>query len=62
MNPDNARILRITAAAGTGLADAYSPDTLIGPHVTLIALKEKQFTTHRALFLHAAWLVQASAH
>ena len=44
------------------LADAYSPDTLIGPHVILIALKEKQFTTHRALFLHAAWLVQASAH
>ena len=24
MNPDNARILRITAAAGTELADAYS--------------------------------------
>ena len=62
MNPDNARILRITAAAGTELADAYSPGTLIGPHVTLIAPKEKKFTTHRALFLHAAWLVQASAH
>ena len=27
MNPDNARILRITAAAGTELADAYSPGT-----------------------------------
>ena len=24
INPDNARILRITAAAGTELADAYS--------------------------------------
>ena len=28
MNPDNARILRITAAAGTELADAYSHGTL----------------------------------
>ena len=28
MNPDNARILRITAAAGTELADAYSFGTL----------------------------------
>ena len=30
MNPDNARIPRITAAAGTELADAYSLCTLIG--------------------------------
>ena len=30
MNPDKARILRITAAAGTELADAYSARTLIG--------------------------------
>ena len=62
MNPDNARILRITAAAGTELADAYSYGTLIRPRVTLIAPVQKQFTTRRALFLHAAWLVQASAH
>ena len=62
MNPDNARILRITAAAGTELADAYSYGTLIGPLVALIAPVQKQFTTRRALFLHAAWLVQASAH
>ena len=27
MNPDNARIPRITAAAGTELADAYSSST-----------------------------------
>ena len=27
INPDNARILRITAAAGTELADAFSPGT-----------------------------------
>ena len=62
MNPDNARIPRITAAAGTELADAYSPHTLIGPLVDLIALRLKKFTTRRALVLHAAWLVQASAH
>ena len=62
MNPDNARILRITAAAGTELADAYSNDTLIGPRVNLIALTQKRFTTHRAVLPHAAWLVQASAH
>ena len=37
MNPDNARIPRITAAAGTELADAYSPRTLVGPPVALIA-------------------------
>ena len=62
MNPDNARIPRLTAAAGTELADAYSTHTLIGSHETLIALRLKKFTTHRALVLHAAWLVQASAH
>ncbi len=28
VTPDNARILRITAAAGTELADAFSPGTL----------------------------------
>ena len=62
MNPDNACIPRITAAAGTELADAYSSGTLIGPLVALIAPGLKKFTTRRALFLHAAWLVQASAH
>ena len=62
MNPDNARIPRITAAAGTELADAYSTHTLIDPLVDLIALRLKKFTTRRALVLHAAWLVQASAH
>ncbi len=30
MNPDNARILRVTAAAGSELADAFSPGTLSG--------------------------------
>ena len=33
MNPDNACILRITAAAGTELADAYSYTTVKSPHV-----------------------------
>ena len=36
MIPDNARILRITAAAGTELADAYSYGTVIKAHVLLI--------------------------
>ena len=62
INPDNARILRITAAAGTELADTYSPDTFITPRKALITLKQKKFTTHRAVFLHAAWLVQTSVH
>ncbi len=62
MNPDNARILRITAAAGTELADAYSRNTVNQRHVAEFRLSEKQFTTHRAVFLHAGWLVQACAH
>ena len=62
MNPDNARIPRITAAAGTELADAYSCGTLIGPLVDLIAPALKQFTIHRTFFLHAAWLDQISIH
>ncbi len=33
MNPDDARILRITAAAGTELADAYSCATVKNLHV-----------------------------
>ena len=49
MNPDNARIPRITAAAGTELADACSPGTLVGPRVDLIAPWPKQFKTRRAL-------------
>ena len=62
MNPDNARILRITAAAGTELADAYSPGTLMAPHVALVTPRLKRFTTRRAVFPHATWLVQALAH
>ena len=62
MNPDNACILRITAAAGTELADAYSYGTGKQLHVAIVLPIQKQFTTHRAVFLHAAWLVQALAH
>ncbi len=62
MNPDNACILRITVAAGTELADAYSQGTVNPVHVREFLSLEKQFTTHRAVFLHAGWLVQACAH
>jgi hypothetical protein len=59
MNPDNACILRITAAAGTELADAYSYTTVNALHVRPVLCVEKQFTTHKAVILHAGWLVQA---
>ena len=62
MNPDNACILRITAAAGTELADAYSSGTFSYLLVDRFIPRQKQFTTHKAVFLHAAWLVQALAH
>jgi hypothetical protein len=62
MNPDNACILRITAAAGTELADAYSHGTVSPGHVRKIRPVQKKFTTHRAFILHAAWLGQACAH
>ncbi len=57
MNPDNACILRITAAAGTELADAYSYGTVSSEHVRRFLPIQKKFTTHRAVILHAAWLV-----
>lgn len=38
MIPDNACTLRITAAAGTELAGAYSYNTVINLHVSLILL------------------------
>ncbi len=62
MNPDNARILRITAAAGTELADAYSCTTVKIVHVRHFLGAEKKFTIHRTFILHAGWLVQALAH
>jgi hypothetical protein len=62
MNPDNACILRITAAAGTELADAYSHGTVNPGHDQEFRPVQKKFTTHRAFILHAAWLGQACAH
>jgi hypothetical protein len=62
MIPDNAWILRITAAAGTELADPYSYGTVSTLHVMFFLPVQKQFTIHRTVFLHAAWLVQTSVH
>ena len=62
MNPDNAWILRITAAAGTELADPYSYSTISSLHVKRFFPVQKKFTTHRAFILHAAWLDQSCAH
>ena len=62
INPDNARTFRITAAAGTELAGPYSNGTCKTLHVMSIIPKQKQFTTHRAVILHATWLVQTCVH
>ena len=62
MIPDNARTLRITAAAGTELAGAYSSGTLRPGQVRGFVPTQKEFTTLSAFVLHAAWLDQASAH
>ena len=62
INPDNARIFRITAAAGTELADAYSYGTCTCVHERNVIPAQKQFTTHRAVILHATWLVQSFDH
>ena len=62
MIPDNACTLRITAAAGTELAGAYSYNTVKLVHVPRFLLVKKQFTTRRAVILHAAWLHQSFLH
>ena len=62
MNPDNACTLRITAAAGTELAGAYSSGTFKAIRIPLFIPKEKKFTTQRALILHAGWLDQTFVH
>ncbi len=54
--PDNACIPRITAAAGTELADAYSSTTVISSSLG------KGVYNPRAFILHAALLGQAFAH
>jgi hypothetical protein len=60
--PDNACTLRITAAAGTELAGAYSDGTLSERRTSHFVPVQKQFTTQSAFFLHAAWLDQPCGH
>ena len=47
VNPDNACTLRITAAAGTELAGAYSSATVKQVHVLAVPCRKKKFTTLR---------------
>ena len=62
MIPDNACTLRITAAAGTELAGADSNGTVNAGRNLHFLPKQKPFTTHRAVFRHAAWLRQGYPH
>ncbi len=62
MIPDNACTLRITAAAGTELAGAYSSGTLSPGQVPFFVPTQKKFTTLSAFILHAAWLDQSCLH
>ena len=62
MIPDNAWILRITAAAGTEIADPYSYSTVNLLHVVCFLPVQKQITIQTTVILHAAWLVQTSVH
>ncbi len=55
MIPSNASPLRITAAAGTKLAGAYSSGTVI-------IFPDKSALQPKAFITHAAWLDQAFAH
>src|SRR3954467_3083409 len=57
INPDNARTLRITAAAGTSLAGASSVGT-----VTCASSLLKEVYNPKAVIPHAALLDQAFAH
>src|SRR4026208_1375940 len=57
MNPDNARPLRLTAAAGTCLAGTSSAGT-----VTCASSLPKGVYNPKAFFPHAASLHQAFAH
>ena len=56
MIPDNACIPRITAAAGTELADAYSSSTV------KISFLKKEVYRPKSFILHAVLLRQAFAH
>ncbi len=56
MIPDNACILRITAAAGTELADAHSSGTVIYSSLRKVVYNPRAFLPHAVL------LRQAFAH
>ena len=56
MNPDNASIPRITAAAGTELADAYSSSTV------RTSFLRKEVYRPKSYIPHAVLLRQAIAH
>ena len=56
MIPDNARTLRITAAAGTELAGASSVGNVI------LSSPLKVLYNPKAFFTHAAWLHQGFPH
>ena len=60
--PDNARTPRITAAAGTELAGAYSGSTVTPGQVQAVLPAQKWFTTLSAVVPHAGWLGQGLPH
>ena len=61
MIPDNARTPRITAAAGTELAGAYSPDT-VKPAEAGNSPQAKEVYTPKSVIPHAASLRQPLGH
>ncbi len=62
VTPVNARILRMTAAGGTELADAFSPGTIRTGRVRPFVPRQKRSATLCAFLPHAAWLVQPSGY
>ena len=61
MIPDNARTPRITAAAGTELAGAYSPGT-VKPTEVCNSSRAKEVYTPKSVIPHAASLRQPLGH
>ena len=61
MIPDNARTPRITAAAGTELAGAYSPGT-VNPAEAGNSSRAKEVYTPKSVIPHAASLRQPLGH
>jgi hypothetical protein len=59
--PDNARTLRITAAAGTELAGAYSPGTVKSADADNSS-QAKEVYTPKSVIPHAASLRQPLGH